>query len=89
MIEERTEGLSIKNMAGNVIWPRPCSKKARYRLLGNWHNAILAIVEQISHNDQLEVLKEDWKYTVSLRVVTGTSERLFNGTGHGVDGRNY
>ena len=39
MIEERTEGLSIKNMAGDVIWPRPGfdqtpSQKARYRLLG-------------------------------------------------------
>ena len=35
-IEERTEGLSIKNMAGDVIWPRPAfdespSQKVRFR----------------------------------------------------------
>ena len=45
MSEERTEGLSIKNMAGDFTWPRPGfdtspTQKACCRLLGNWRQAI-------------------------------------------------
>ena len=50
MIEYRTAGLSLKNIAGDVIWPKPAydlspSRKARYRLLGDWQKAILTIVD--------------------------------------------
>ena len=71
-------------MAEDGIWPGPGfdkspSQKARCRLLGDWHNAILA-----------EVLNECGKYTVSSRtrdageqaraavVITGTSEHVFS-----------
>ena len=96
MIEERTEGLPIKNMAEDGFWPGPGfdkspSQKARCRLLGDWHNAILA-----------EVLNECGKVhgelTHTRRRGTSTGgggnhghlrTRLFKGIGHGVDGRNY
>ena len=94
MIEERTEGLSIKNMAGDVAWPRPgCdtspTQKACCRLLGNWRQASNFTVGQKGLAEQVEVLNEYWRYTVSLCkreageqaraavVVTSTSEHVF------------
>ena len=91
-MEDRTEGPSPKNLAGETIWPKPSfeqspKRKARNRLLGDWHTAIT------------EVLHEYWKFTVSLRkrdsgeqaraavVVMGPSEHVF-GTGCRTDGWN-
>ena len=82
-------------MAGDVIWPRACfdkspSQKARYGLLVDWHEAILAIVDQKGLKEQVSVLNEKRKFTVSLRkreageqaraavVVAGTSEHVFS-----------
>ena len=72
MIEERTVGLPIKNMVGDIIWPRPGfgkspSQKARCRLLVDWHKAILATLEQKGLKELVEVLNECWKCTVNLR----------------------
>ena len=91
-MEDRTEGLSVKNLVRETIWPKPSfeqspTRKARNRLLGDWHTAIT------------EVLNEYWKFTVSLRkrdsgeqaraavVVMGPSEHVF-GTGCRTDGWN-
>ena len=55
-IEDSTKGLSIKNKVGDVIWPKPTfdlspSREARNKLLGDWHKAIPAIVDQKGLNE--------------------------------------
>ena len=105
MIEERTEGCPSRTWQetssgqGRVSTRVP--RRRCHRLLGNWRQSIHAIVEQKGLAEQVEVLNEYWKYTVGLRkreagktaraavMVTSTTERLFSGTGHRVDGQNH
>ena len=81
-------------MAGETVWPKPTfeqspTRKARYRLLGDWHKVITSIVS-VKGLTKVEVLNEYWKFTVSLRkrdsgeharvavVVRGPSEHVFS-----------
>ena len=70
MMEDRTEGLSVKSMAGETIWPKPTfeqspTRKARCRLLEDWHKAIASIVKGLTA--EVEVSNEYWKLSLRKR----------------------
>ena len=69
MLEDRTESRELGRRGGlaEAGFAQSPSRKARYRVLGDWHKAVTSTVDHRRFTAEVEVLNEYWKCTASLR----------------------